>query len=66
MGDSHQAVWESDYEVIKTEWEIALKEDHHSFEVDKMMGEDQTTASNQRRYPHESEAGVQGKKRTIV
>ena len=37
IGDSHQAVWESDYEVVNTEWELAFKEDCHSFEVSKMM-----------------------------
>ena len=35
--DSHQAVWESNNEVIKREWEFALKKDHHPFEVNKMM-----------------------------
>ena len=37
IGDSPWAVWESNYEVFKTEWELALKEDHNSFEVNKMM-----------------------------
>ena len=37
IDDSHQAVWESDYEVIKTEQELTLKEDCHSFEVNKKM-----------------------------
>ena len=37
IGESHQAVWESDYEVIKMEWDLALKEDCHSFEINKVM-----------------------------
>ena len=37
IGDSCQAVWESNYEVIKTEWELTLKEDHHSYEVNNIM-----------------------------
>ena len=37
IGDSHQAVWESDYEVIKTEWELTLKDNQNSFEVNRMM-----------------------------
>ena len=36
IGHSHQTVWESDYEVIKTEQELTLKEDCHTFEVNKM------------------------------
>ena len=34
--DSHQAVWGSDYEIIKTEWELALMQDHTSFKVNKI------------------------------
>ena len=30
IGDSCQAVWESNYEVVKTEWELTLKEDYHT------------------------------------
>ena len=36
ISNSCRAVWESDYGVVKTEWELVLKEDHHSFEVNKM------------------------------
>ena len=36
FGDCHHAVWESNYKVIKTEWELSLKESCNSFEVNKM------------------------------
>ena len=36
IGDSCQAVWESNYGVIKTEQALALREDHPSFEAIKM------------------------------
>ena len=69
IGDSHQAVWENDCDIIKTEQELAVKEDHHSFEINDIQ--DQTTALNQRinaleNPPHELEAGVQGRKKTPV
>ena len=35
--DSCHAVWGSDYDVIKTEWDLTFKEDCSSFEVNKMM-----------------------------
>ena len=34
--DSHQAIWESDHEIIQVEWEIALKGDQTSFNANKM------------------------------
>ena len=37
IGDSHQTVWECVYKVIKTELEPDLKEDCHSYEVNKMI-----------------------------
>ena len=37
IGDSHHTVWGSNYEVIKTEWDLTLKEDCRSFEVNQMM-----------------------------
>ena len=37
IADSCHTVWVSDYEVIKTEQDLALKEDCSSFEVNKMM-----------------------------
>ena len=36
MKDSHQAIWESNHEIIWTEQEITLGEDHTSFKVNKM------------------------------
>ena len=36
IGDSCKAVQESNYEAVKREWDLTLKEDHHSFEVNKM------------------------------
>ena len=70
IGDSHQAVWESDYEVIKTEWELTLKEDCHSFEVNKMMDRTEQLlqikeAMHSKIHPCESEAGVQGGRRPL-
>ena len=71
IGDSHQAVWESDYKVIKTEWELTLKEDCHSFEINKKM--DRTRQLLQIKeamylkiHPCESEAGILGRKKTLV
>ena len=37
IGDSHQTVWEHDYQVVRTEWDCALKEDHSSLDFNKMM-----------------------------
>ena len=58
-------------EVIKTEQELALKEDCHLFEVNKMT--DRTNqlflikeATHLKIHPCESEAGVQGRKKTLV
>ena len=70
-GDSHHAVWESNYEVIKTEQELSLKEDHHSFEVNKMTDRaDQLfhikEATHSKIHTWESETGVQGMKKIIV
>ena len=71
IGDSHQAVWESDYEVIKTEWELTLKEDHHSFEVNKMTDRiDELLrikeATHSKIHPCELEAEVPGREKTLV
>ena len=71
IGDSCQAVWESNYEVIKTEWDLPLKEDCHSFEINKIMdGTEQLLwikeAVHSKIYPCESEAGVQGRKKTLA
>ena len=70
IGDSGQAVWESDYEVIKTEWELTLKEDCHSFEVNKMMDRTEQLfhfkeAAHLKIRPHESEAGSKGGRRPL-
>ena len=53
IGDSYQAVCESDCEVIKTEWELTLKKDHYSFEM-MANGQNWTTALNQRCYTLEN------------
>ena len=34
--DSHQAIWESGHEIMQTEQELALEEDHSSFKVKRM------------------------------
>ena len=68
IGDSHQAVWGSDHEIIQTEWELALEEDCTSFEVNKMMVRtDQLLwikeATHSKILPQESEAEVHGWKK---
>ena len=37
IGTSHQAVWGSDYEAIKIEWDLTLDKDYSSFYVGSMM-----------------------------
>ena len=59
------------YEVIKTEWDLALKEDHSSFEVNKMTFRiDQLLpikeATPSKIHTHEPETEVHGIKKTLV
>ena len=61
----------ANYEVIKTEWELTLREDHHSFEVNKMTDRPKQLlrikeAMHSKIHPHESEAGAWGRKKTLV
>ena len=67
----HHTVWGSNYEVIKTEWDLTLKEDHSSFELNKMIVRtDQLLQINEATHvwilPHEPEAEVHRRKKTLV
>ena len=71
IGDSHHAVWGHDYEVIRTEWDCALKEDHSSFEMNKMMVRTNKLlqikeVTHSKIHTHESEAEVPERKKTLV
>ena len=37
IGNSPQAVWGHDHEIVQIEWDQALKKDHSSFKMCKMM-----------------------------
>ena len=71
IGDSHQTVWGSDYEAVKTKQDIALKGDHSSFEVSKVTDwTDQLLrikeATHIKIYYHKHEAEVHGRKKTLA
>ena len=71
IGDSHHTVWGSNCEVIKTKWDLALKEDCSSFEVNKMtLRTDQLLqikeATHPKIYPCEPKAEVHRRKKTLV
>ena len=72
IGDSHQAVWESEYEVIRTEQEFTLKENCHSFDSKQDDRQDWPTTLDQRSHftlkihPCKLEARVQGRRKTLV
>ena len=71
IGSSHQVVWGSDYEAIRTEWHLTLNKDYSSFDVGRMMVQtDQLlwikeAANVKNIYPQEHEADVHWKK-TLV
>ena len=59
--DSHQAVWESDHEIIWTEWELTLEEDCPSFQSEQDDGQNWPTTLNQRGHPLENpHMGIRG------
>ena len=69
--DSCQAIWDSDHEIVQTEWLITLEEDHTSFEVNRMtirteqlLGVKEATHSKV--YTWDSEAEAHGQKKTLV
>ena len=69
--DSHQAVWGTDHEIIQTEQELTLEEDHTSFEVNKMtIRTDQLLqikeATHLKTHWWESQAKVHGWKKTLM
>ena len=66
---SHQVIWESDYEIIWTEWEITLKEEHTSFEVNKVRINQLLQikeATHSKIHTQESEAEVNGLRKTLM
>ena len=65
IGNSHQAMWGHDQEVVRTEWDCTPDEDHNSFEMCKVtVRMDQllhiAEVTNSRVYSHESEAEAHG------
>ena len=72
IGTSHQAVWGSDYEAIKTEWDLPLSKDHSFFDVSRMTVQtDQLlwikeVANVKNIYPWGQEANIHGKKKTLL
>ena len=71
ISNSHQALWAHDKEVIGTEWDHALEEEHNFFEIHKMMLRmDQlphiAEATNSKVYTNESEAEAHGWEKTLT
>ena len=71
IGNSHQAVWGHDHEIIRTEWDCALEKDCNSFEMWKMMVSTSqllhiAEANNLKIYPVELEATAHGWMKTLV
>ena len=72
IGESHQAVWGSDFSIVKEEQDLTLKEDFGSFEMDKMTVQtDQLfwfkEATDMKNiHPREHEVDVYGKEKTLV
>ena len=72
IGESHQTVRGSDYEIVKTEQELTLNEDYGSFKVKRILWTDQllhikeATDPKKNIYLLEHEAKVQGRKKTLV
>ena len=71
IGDSHQAVWGYDHEIVRTELDCTLEEDRNSFEMHNVMVRtDQllhiAEATNSKIYAQESEAKAHGQMKTLV
>ena len=72
IGECCHTVWRSNYEVVKTEQDLTLNEDHSSFEVNKMTVQtdqllwtkEATNAKNINSRGHEAE--VYERKKTLV
>ena len=69
--DSHQAIWNSNHETVWTEWEITLKENCTSVEMNKLtVRTDQLLqikeVSHSKFHTWESEAEVYGQKKILM
>ena len=69
--DSQKVIWDSNHEVIWTEWLITLKEDHTSFEVNRKIIQTEQLlqikeATHSNLYTQEPEADVHGQKKTLM
>ena len=71
IGDSHQAVWGHDHEIVRTAWDDTLEEDWNSFEMHKMLVRtDQliciAETTNSKIYAQGSEAEAHGWAKILV
>ena len=71
VGNSCQAMWGHNHEIIRTEWDCDLEEDHNSFEMHKMtVRTDQlhciAEATNSKIHTRELEAKANGWAKTLV
>ena len=69
--DSHEAIWDSNHEIVRTEQLITLEEDYTSFEVNRMTTQTKQLlwikeATHSKVHTWDSEARVQGQKKTLM
>ena len=72
IGKNHQALWGSDFSIVKEEQDLTLKEDYTSFSVDKIAVQTvwllqiKEATNTKNIHPRELKAGVHRKEKTLV